>query len=161
MRLYVASSWRNAIQPYIVHLLREAGHDVYDFRNPGPGQHGFAWSEIDHAWEMWSPQEFRQALQHPIAQAGFASDHNAMDAADGCVLVLPCGRSAHLEAGEFPGSGRPLWILLDGPTEPELMYLSATGIALDPLELVQMIGELDEKVAFVRIEDVAAGMRVP
>lgn len=155
MKLYVASSWRNAIHPFIVNLLREAGHEVYDYRNPGPGQHGYSWSEIDPAWEMWSPEEFRQALRHPIAQAAFASDHNAMDTADGCVLVLPCNRSAHLEAGEFPGSGRPLWILLNGHVQPELMYLSATGIALDPLELVGMIAELGQKVGFVRIEDAA------
>ena len=36
MKIYVASSWRNAQQPAVVARLREAGHEVYDFRNPAP-----------------------------------------------------------------------------------------------------------------------------
>ena len=33
-KVYVASSWRNPIQPAIVALLRGHALDVYDFRNP-------------------------------------------------------------------------------------------------------------------------------
>lgn len=47
MRIYVASSWRNKIQPSVVVALREAGHEVYDFRNPREGDTGFHWSDID------------------------------------------------------------------------------------------------------------------
>ena len=46
-RIYVASSWRNTLQPGVVAALRGDGHEVYDFRNPAPGVKGFAWSEID------------------------------------------------------------------------------------------------------------------
>lgn len=35
-KIYVASSWRNSIQAEIVAALRAEGHEVYDFRNPGP-----------------------------------------------------------------------------------------------------------------------------
>ena len=31
-KIYVASSWRNTFYPEVVARLREAGHDVYDFR---------------------------------------------------------------------------------------------------------------------------------
>lgn len=34
LRIYVASSWRNLLQPGIVLALRRCGHQVYDFRNP-------------------------------------------------------------------------------------------------------------------------------
>ena len=44
--IYVASSWRNQYQQRVVSLLRELGHEVYDFRNPSPDNHGFSWSEI-------------------------------------------------------------------------------------------------------------------
>ena len=37
MHIYVASSWRNTYYPEVVTALREAGHDVYDFRNPPSG----------------------------------------------------------------------------------------------------------------------------
>jgi hypothetical protein len=33
-KIYLASSWRNERQPELVRILREAGHEVYDFRNP-------------------------------------------------------------------------------------------------------------------------------
>ena len=46
-----------------------------------------------------------------------------MQWADACVLVLPCGRSAHLELGWFVGQGKATCVLhkADDPIEPELM----------------------------------------
>jgi hypothetical protein len=127
MKLYVASSWRNATQPTIVGALVRAGHEVYDFKNPNHGKGGFHWSDIDPQWRSWSPDDFRSYLEHPIAKAGFDSDFTAMKWADAGVLVMSCGRSAHLEAGYFVGAGKPLVVLLsDG--EPELMYAMATHL---------------------------------
>ena len=40
-KIYVASSWRNQHYPEVVRRLREAGHEVYDFRNPPHGGAGF------------------------------------------------------------------------------------------------------------------------
>jgi hypothetical protein len=57
-RIYLASSWRNERQPVVLRALRHFGHEVYDFRNPGPGEHGFQWSEIDPAWESWTPRQY-------------------------------------------------------------------------------------------------------
>lgn len=127
MRIYVASSWRNQQQPAVVAALRCASHDVYDFRNPGPGG-GFDWAQIDPAWEKWTPDQYLMALEHPLAKAGFARDMAALTACDACVLVMPCGRSAHLELGWATGAGRRTYVLLDGPSEPELMYLMNTQI---------------------------------
>jgi nucleoside 2-deoxyribosyltransferase len=124
MRIYVASSWRNERQPKVVEILRMQGHEVYDFRNPAPGNGGFHWSEIDPNWQQWTPQEYLAALEHPIACAGYKLDMDALESADACVLVMPCGRSAHLEAGYAIGAGKPTAILVtDG--EPELMYKMA------------------------------------
>ena len=135
-RIYVASSWRNAYQPDVVGSLRAAGHEVYDFRNP-PGRSGFGWEELAPDWQTWSNEAYVQHLQHPIAQAGFASDFNAMKWADTCVLVLPSGRSAHLEGGYFADrDGKSLYILQVEPQEPELMYLMADRICLGVDELV-------------------------
>ena len=41
MKIYLASSWKNTDQPDLVEALRNAGHDVYDFRNPTPDDAGF------------------------------------------------------------------------------------------------------------------------
>lgn len=142
MKIYVASSWRNEYQPDIVLDLRDAGHEVYDFRKPAPGNDGFHWSEIDEHWQRWPPEHYVRCLSHPIAQRGFQNDFAAMEDADCCVLVLPCGASAHLEAGWFAGKGRPLFILIPPEfKEPELMYLLA-GNPRSQLH-TSMIGLLD------------------
>lgn len=127
MNVYVASSWRNGNQPACVALLREAGHDVYDFRNPAPGESGFAWTDIDPDWKGWSAPRFRAALRHPVAQHGYSRDIDALERADAVVLLLPCGRSAHLEAGYAAGRGKlVIGYLVDG--EPELMYLLCSAL---------------------------------
>jgi len=141
MRIYIASSWRNRYQPEIVTVLRSEGHEVYDFRNPRPGDHGFSWSEISANWQDCHPEQYRQALAHPVAVGGYRSDFNAMREAEACVLVLPCGRSAHLEAGWFVGIGRPLHILILEPCEPELMYRMAAGIHVSVGELCLALQE--------------------
>jgi hypothetical protein len=122
-------------------MLRDVGHEVYDFRNPGGDRHGFRWSEIDPQWQDWRPEVYKQALQHPIARDGFTSDFTAMHWADTGVLVLPCGRSAHLEAGYFNGSGKELFILMMESQEPELMYLMATDVCLGFGSLCDRLGK--------------------
>jgi hypothetical protein len=143
MRLYVASSWRNPHQPAAVELLRRVGHEVYDFQHPPEGDHlGFSWSEIDLNWQTWTHEEFADALRHPVAKAGFTSDFGAMQWADAGVLLLPCNRSAHLEAGWFIGQGKPLYVVLlhsDGHSEPELMYSMATAIVFGIDELIRLL----------------------
>jgi len=136
VRIYVASSWRNETQPHVVRALRAAPHDVYDFRNPGDGERGFAWSAVDPAWKSWNTAALALALRHPIAQRGFGLDFGAMQWADGCVLVLPCGRSAHLEAGWMAGAGKRviIYVPADVLIEPELMYLLCEGHVTDSLD---------------------------
>jgi hypothetical protein len=140
-RIYVASSWRNPYQPMVVDRLRLAGHEVYDFRNPPSGVQGFAWSEIDPAWQRWDAETYRRLLTtHPIAARGFVQDLRGMQWADTCVLVLPCGRSAHLEAGWFCGAGKRCVILTRDGEEPELMALLATDICTSVDEVLQVLG---------------------
>lgn len=124
MKIYVASSWRNDYQQDVVADLRNNGHEVYDFKNPSKEDKGFAWSDIDKKWQEWNNEEYINALKNPIAKKGFANDFNAMIWADACVLVMPCGRSAHVEAGWMQGWGKPTIILLQrsAAAEPELMY---------------------------------------
>jgi hypothetical protein len=125
VHIYVASSWRNKYQPAIVQALREFGHDVYDFRNPAPGDSGFSWSSIDPGWKDWSPSEYRLALRHPFAEAGYNRDMAALRACDACVLVLPAGRSASWELGFAMGAGKRCAVLMLEPCEPELMFREA------------------------------------
>lgn len=117
-------------QPEVVRALRQAGHRVYDFRNPvnasGECAPGFSWSEIDENWRKWNLYEYQQALAHPAAERGFSFDMEALRECDACVLVNTSGRSAHLEAGYAVGAGKPTAILLSYGDESELMYKMAS-----------------------------------
>lgn len=139
MKIYVASSWRNDLQPKVVDRLRAVGHEVYDFRNPAPGDNGFSWKEIDGGWQSWSAEKFRTVLQHPVAERGFKFDMDALRGADATVLVLPCGRSAHLELGAAVGFGQTTVVFLAGENEPELMYKMCDYICVDLGEVVNVL----------------------
>lgn len=140
MKVYLASSWRNPYQQAMVAYLRFHGHEVYDFKNP-PNGTGFGWNQLGKGEpEDWSMKDFRDALQVPRAQEGFYSDFNAMQWADAIVLLLPCGRSAHLELGWAAGAGKLSIVVLDEDRfEPELMYLMADYICLDRDECIKVL----------------------
>ena len=139
-RIYVASSWRNKAQPNIVQHLRYNNHQVYDFRNPFNGIPGFSWSEVDANWKNWTANEYiDQLVTNPICARGFMSDFRAMQWANTCVLVLPSGRSAHLEAGWFCGQGKRCIILTQDGEEPELMALLATEICSSIDEVINLL----------------------
>ncbi len=139
-RIYLASSWRNGDQPAMVDLLRSNGHAVYDFRNPFSGAPGFSWREIDTNWQSWTAEEYRHFVTtHPAAASGFLSDLRAMQWADVCVLLLPCGRSAHLEAGWFCGQGKRCIVRTRDGEEPELMALLATDICVSDAEVLNAL----------------------
>lgn len=124
IRVYVASSWRNEVQKLVVDKLHkpDSGIVVYDFKNPATSK-GFQWSEIDSRWKGWNFQQYKKALEHPLAESGFDSDMMALRWCDACVLVLPCGKSAHLELGWACGAGKKTAIYHppQHQTEPELM----------------------------------------
>lgn len=139
MKIYVASSWRNQYQQVVVNILRENGFEVYDFKNPEPGNNGFKWDEIDPNWQNWTAAEFRRLLSHPVAEDGFIFDMKALKECDACVLVLPSGRSAHLEAGYVIGSGKPTIILLNGQIDPELMYKMTPFVCVNLFEVIDCL----------------------
>jgi len=144
MKIYVASSWRNKLQPAVVAILEALGHEVYDFRNP-PGRAGFGWEQICRNWKAWTTEEYREALHHPIAQEGFAADIGALRMCDACVLVMPCGRSANWELGYAMGQGKPGFVVQFEPAEPELMYSEATILASE--EEIVRIFEIRDRFA--------------
>ena len=112
---------------------------VYDFRNPPSGDPGFKWSGVSEDYMEWSPQEYRDMLQHPKAVRQFQNDIEAMEACDTCVLVLPCGRSAHTEAGWFAGRGRKVLVYIPERQEPELMYKLFDGVCCTIDELIEAL----------------------
>lgn len=145
--VYVASSWRCEMHKAVVATLKACNVDHYDFRNP-PGGAGFGWSEVmptfDIDAQLVDETEYLAGLEHPRALEGFAADFEAMQRADIFVLVLPCGRSAHLELGWAVGAGKRTAILLDGPmVTPELMYKMVDYVAPSLHDLLGWLGVPD------------------
>lgn len=153
--IYVATSWSNVHQPKVIKDIRDYGKrkridlEVYDFRNPSPGQNGFSWALIDKNWEKWTVEDYKQALRHPLAQEGFELDRDALQSADICLLVLPCGASAHLEAGWVGGMGSSVIIYAPDFKKAELMYKlfdydTTTPIYDDMSSVLEVIGNLSD-----------------
>ena len=138
-RIYVASSWRNQYFPEVVTRLREVGHEVYDFRNPPHGGAGFHWTDVDPDAPNWTYAQYAEGLHHPLAERQFQADIDALTWADTCVLVLPCGRSAHTEAGWMAGAGKRVLAYIPEMVEPELMYKLFDAVAGSLDELVEKL----------------------
>lgn len=118
--IYVASSWRNIMHVGVCAALRSAGIDHYDFKADG-----FSWKEVSLP-QPCSFDEYRRGIAHPRAIEGFDRDMAALDKADCTVLVMPCGRSAHLELGYAIGKGQRTAVLYEQePFEPDLMHKAA------------------------------------
>lgn len=137
-KIYLASSWRNEQQPRLVETLRAAGHEVYDFRNPTPGNTGFSWRDVDQNWREWTPAQFKAALQHPVSRLGLGFDFAGMRWANTIVALSPFGRSASLELGWGCGARKATAVML-APGEPELMFGLAGKICLDEAELLEWL----------------------
>ena len=144
-RIYVASSWRNDNQQQIVNLIRSHGHQVYDFRHPNDTPNNYRWDEIDPEWKKWDITQYMSALSHPIAEVGFNNGLKAMTDADICVLLLPCGKSAHAQAGFMAGQGKKVVAAMMQPQEAELMYKLFDKVVTTPKELIAYLDSLDHK----------------
>lgn len=138
-KIYLASSWRNLPKvKEAVEQLRDVGHEVYDFT-----EIPFQYSDVDPNWQNWSVVDYCNSFNHPTVIEGFERDQAGLEWCDTLVLLLPCGRSAHLEAGYAIGARKDVFAVIEQKQEPELMYGLMTGIVLSVKELIETIAVLD------------------
>lgn len=137
MKIYAASSWKNVYYDSVVSTLRNENYVVYDFTKQITA---FQWSDVSSDWS--GPKQVIKNMQHSIARKSFQSDYFAITQCNVCVLVLPSGRSSHLEAGVMKGLGKKLYIYAPELDQPELMYLMADGIYTDIQELLEELRKL-------------------
>lgn len=120
MKIYVASSWKNSnwLQCVVDHL-RYHGHEVDCFCEPRKDRFVFHFSEIGDLEEL----NAISFLEDKRSKKAFEEDKKWIDWADCIVMVLPCGNSAHLEAGYAKGKGKKLYIISRFPPgEFDVMY---------------------------------------
>ena len=127
-RIYVSSSWKNEYQPALVAGLRMRGHKVYDFRHPEGRNDQSVWKDVGINEESTPCEEFSKQHNCNIAQERFDKHFDAMNDADTCILLLPCGNSSHVEAGYMAGTGKRVFVYCPKESiKPELMYLTFDG----------------------------------
>lgn len=134
--IYVIGSLRNPKVPLLGAGLRELGFNVFD--------DWFAASEIaDDSWQAYEKargRNFAEALAGYAAQHVFHFDKAHLDRCDAAVLLLPAGRSGHLELGYQIGRGKPGYILMESePDRFDVMYNFASGVFFDPKDLFRVL----------------------
>lgn len=140
VNVYVASSWRNEWQPRVVDALRNNGIAAYDFKAEDEGA-GFHWSSVDpDPPESWGVSKMIRVLDQPRAVHGFHMDFDAMHTATHCILVLPSGRSTHLEAGWMIGQGKPTAVFIPEYDGPDLMWKMADLVTDSMQHLMAWMG---------------------
>jgi hypothetical protein len=130
--VYLVGSLRNPEVLVVAEKLRQAGFEVFDdWMAAGP--------EADDYWLKYEKQKgvgMKEALQSHAAKHVFEFDKYHLDRCDMAVLLLPAGKSGHLEVGYMAGKGKPTFALFDGePDRWDVMYqfLSSVHFSVDTL----------------------------
>ena len=135
--IYIIGSLRSPRPREVAQVLRGAGHDVFDDWHACGHDADQHWQD----YELARDRAYLEALAAPFAQHAFNFDLRHLVGADVGVLVLPAGKSGHLELGYMIGKGARGYILLETP-HPErwdLMYLLAHGVFGNIDELVEAL----------------------
>lgn len=134
--VYVIGSLRNPMIPEIAEDIRErTGLKVFDdWYSAGP--------EADDYWKRYEQErghDYISALAGAAARNVFEFDKRNLDAATDVVLVLPAGKSGHLELGYCAGKGKRTYILLEAGTDPrwDVMYQFADWVVENTGQLVE------------------------
>jgi hypothetical protein len=126
MKIYLIGSLRNPDVRNVARHLRKVGHDVFDdWHTSGP--------EADDIWQTYEKERgrsYKEALAGKFATHAFEFDAANICRSDAGIMVMPAGKSAHIELGFLLGLGKLGYILFpDGePERWDLMYKFADGI---------------------------------
>lgn len=143
--IYLIGALKNEQIPIIGNALREHGYDVFeDWFSPGPEADTFLLK-----YEKLRGHGYKEALKGYAAQHNFQFDKFHLDRCDAAVMVMPAGKSGHLELGYILGCGKPGYILFDKePERFDLMYNFATDIFFS---LDDLIVELQNQSEFNKV----------
>jgi hypothetical protein len=111
MKIYLAGSWKNAKTILLIRdILKGAGHQVDCFASEDNGRISFNWSKLDDIQDKLPEMDAKDMLDVSRVQEAFKEDKKWLDWCETCLLILPSGKSAHLEAGYAKGQGKTLVI---------------------------------------------------
>lgn len=140
MKIYLIGSLRSPRVPEVANELRKLNFvdEVFDdWYAAGP--------EADDYWQKYEEgrgHNYKQALAGHSAVDVYNFDKGHLDDCDMAVLVLPAGKSGHLELGYVIGTGKPGYILFDDDVENcrwDVMYQFAAGVFFDLESLIKAL----------------------
>lgn len=136
--IYVIGSLRNPRIPEIGNLLRAEGWDAFDdWYSAGPEADDKLW-----AYEKARGRDCVDALKGFAARNAFEFDKRHIDRCARGLLVMPAGKSGHLELGYMLGKLKPGYILLDGePERIDLMMQFATAVFRSTDEMLKELSK--------------------
>jgi hypothetical protein len=126
-KIFIGGSLRNPNIPIIAAEIRKTLPDAVvfdDWFSGGP--------EADDCWRAYEKargHDLAQAVKGPAAQNIFQYDRRHILESDAYVLILPAGRSGHLELGFAVGNNKRGYILMDEePDRYDVMYAFADEV---------------------------------
>lgn len=130
MKIYIASSWKNQEAVlWLANSLENFGFEVDAFCRSTDKRYAFHWSEmVDDEIEL-KQYDALSFLSDARVQRAFNEDKKWLDWADTVIMLMPCGRSSHLEGGYAKGSGKNLFLYGEfRKGEFDVMYALADGL---------------------------------
>lgn len=132
--VYIIGSLRNKNIPTVAESLRSTGLDVFDdWYSAGP-------EADDYLRDYYRDRglSYSEVLNSYAAKHIFEFDRYHLERCDCAVLVLPAGKSGHLELGYVIGLGKPGYILMDGePERVDIMHSFATKVFMNQEEMIE------------------------
>jgi hypothetical protein len=133
LKIYLIGSLKNPRIPWIGNSLRSLGHEVFDDWHAGGPTADVQWRRYHQA----RGDSYAEALKGKAGGNAFHFDMRHLAEADAAVLVLPAGKSAHMELGVMHGWGRHTFVLFEEePEDWDLMYKIADEVFFSPDDLI-------------------------
>lgn len=133
--IYIIGSLRNKEIPIIANIFSDLGIESFaDWWGAG--------HEADDWWKTYNKSrgiDYFDALKGYAAQNVFNFDKTHLDRCDAAILILPAGKSGHLELGYTVGQGKPAFVLADdqlGKDRWDVMLAFAKEVFRDTEEMI-------------------------
>lgn len=143
MNIYISASWklRHDVRS-LADMLRNAGHEVYDFTDPKcrntpempPEKYPEQFDPLCH--------NYRKYLDKDEWRAAMMCNKDALDWCDQCWLLLPCGLDATADWAYAVGRGKATVVIGDPPAgERSPTHLWADAMFPRVLQALEWLGE--------------------
>lgn len=134
--IYLIGSLRNPAVPQLANALRAMNFDVFDDWHSAGETADDSWRDYEKARERSYVEALRDSY---AAQHVFDFDLHHLNRAHAAILMMPAGKSGHLELGWMLGQRKKGYVLLDNPDRWDVMYKFADGVFATQEELLEQL----------------------